>query len=75
MSMAAKKVNLADIGIVGGLADASGSKEKGPLPSFDMGIAMGAASGVSKPEVSNSTSGPMLDDDFFSSLSSQQPHI
>lgn len=64
--MAAKKVNLADIGIVGGLTDASESKEKGHPPSFDMGIAMGAPSGVSKSEVSNSTSAPILHDDFSS---------
>lgn len=72
--MAAKKVNLADIGIVGGLTDGSESKEKGPMPLFNMGIAMGVGSGASK---SNATtaSPPLIDDDFFSSLSSEQHHV
>ncbi|XP_057775930.1 clathrin interactor EPSIN 1-like [Salvia miltiorrhiza] len=72
---APKKVNLAEIGIVGGLMDGSESKDKGPLPSFNMGIAMGVASGVTTPELLKSTSAPALDDDFFSSLSSQQHQI
>ncbi|KAG6423389.1 hypothetical protein SASPL_113784 [Salvia splendens] len=67
-----KKVNLTDIGIVGGLTDGSESKDKGPLPSFNMGIAMGVASGVTTPERSKPISALTLDDDFFSSLSNQQ---
>ncbi|KAL1562245.1 clathrin interactor EPSIN 1-like [Salvia divinorum] len=67
-----KKVNLADIGIVGGLTDGTESKDKGPLPSFNMGIAMGVASGVTTPGITSGVTTPTLDDDFFSSLSSQQ---
>ncbi|KAG5540555.1 hypothetical protein RHGRI_020687 [Rhododendron griersonianum] len=42
----AKKVSLADIGIVGGLSDGSDEKDKGPPTSFYMGRAMGAGSGI-----------------------------
>ncbi|KAL0297239.1 UNVERIFIED_CONTAM: Clathrin interactor EPSIN 1 [Sesamum radiatum] len=41
-----KKVNLADVGIVGGLTDGSEEKDKGPLPPFYMGQAMGVGSGI-----------------------------
>lgn len=55
--------------------DGSEAKDKGHLPSFNMGVAMGVASGVTTPELSKSTSAPALDDDFFSSLSGQQQQI
>lgn len=67
--MAAKKVNLTDIGIVGGLIDGSEEKDNRPLPSSYMGTAMGVGSGVGKSGFTSSTS---TSDDFFSSLSSQQ---
>ena len=66
--IAAKKVNLADVGIVG-LTDGSEEKEKGPPPSFYMGRAMGTGSGLGK---SGFPSASSEGDDFFSSLSSQQ---
>lgn len=67
--MAATKVNLADIGIVGGLTDGSAETDKGPLPSFYMGQAMGAGSGAGRPPFTEtSTSAPTTTiDDFFSS--------
>ncbi|KAL7159245.1 hypothetical protein ABFS83_01G015400 [Erythranthe nasuta] len=65
---APKKVNLSNVGIVGGLTDGSEEKDKGHLPSFYMGRAMGAGIAGGK---SGFTSTP-LDDDFFSSLSTQQ---
>ncbi|KAL3844219.1 hypothetical protein ACJIZ3_001622 [Penstemon smallii] len=64
---APKKVNLADVGIVGGLTDGSEEKDKGPLPSFYMGKAMGMGSGLGKS--GGFTSTMANDDDFFSSLS------
>ncbi|KAK6116846.1 hypothetical protein DH2020_049412 [Rehmannia glutinosa] len=60
---APKKVNLADVGIVGGLTDGSDEKDKGPLPTFSMGRAMGVGSGVGK---SAFTSTSTTSDDFFS---------
>lgn len=65
--IAAKKVNLADVGIVCGLTDGSEEKHKGPLSSFYMG-AMGVGSMVGKSGFISTTT----NDDFFSSLSSQQ---
>ncbi|KAL0447421.1 UNVERIFIED_CONTAM: Clathrin interactor EPSIN 1 [Sesamum latifolium] len=64
----AKKVNLADVGIVGGLTDGSEEKDKGPLPPFYMGQAMGFGSGIGKSGFTSTSKG----DDFFSSLGSQQ---
>ncbi|KAL8537336.1 hypothetical protein ACS0TY_012472 [Phlomoides rotata] len=64
---APKKVNLTDVGIVGGLSAGLETQDKGPLPSFYMGRPMGAGSTAGK---SGFTSA--LDDDFFSSLSTQQ---
>ncbi|KAL0407731.1 UNVERIFIED_CONTAM: Clathrin interactor EPSIN 1 [Sesamum radiatum] len=64
----AKKVNLADVGIVGGLTDGSEEKDKGPLPPFYMGQAMGVGSGIGKSGFTSTSKG----DDFFSSLGSQQ---
>ncbi|KAL0372160.1 UNVERIFIED_CONTAM: Clathrin interactor EPSIN 1 [Sesamum calycinum] len=63
-----KKVNLADVGIVGGLTDGSEEKDKGPLPPFYMGQAMGVGSGIRKSGFTSTSKG----DDFFSSLGSQQ---
>ncbi|XP_073122664.1 clathrin interactor EPSIN 1 isoform X2 [Henckelia pumila] len=67
---APKKVNLADVGIVGGLTDGTEEKEKGPLPSFYQGRAMGIGSGLGRSSVASTTS--TNNDDFFSGLSSQQ---
>ncbi|KAL6533980.1 hypothetical protein OROHE_013813 [Orobanche hederae] len=69
---APKKVNLADVGIVGGLSDHHGSdeKDKGSLPSNYMGNkSMGVGSQIGK---SGFTSTTAINDDFFSSLSSSQ---
>ncbi|XP_072968096.1 clathrin interactor EPSIN 1 [Typha angustifolia] len=53
---APKKVNLADIGIVGGLSDGSDEKDKGiPAPVY-MGRAMGGGSGLGVSGFSSSTS-------------------
>ncbi|PIN00274.1 Equilibrative nucleoside transporter protein [Handroanthus impetiginosus] len=68
---APKKANLADVGIVGGLTDGSEEKDKGPLPSFYMGRAMGTGSGGGKSAGFTSAS-TSTNDDFFSNLSSQQ---
>ncbi|KAK9273891.1 hypothetical protein L1049_018703 [Liquidambar formosana] len=67
---APKKVSLADVGIVGGLSDGSDEREKGPPPSFYMGRAMGAGSGLGRSGSASSTT--MGGDDIFSNLSSQQ---
>ncbi|CAA0824255.1 Clathrin interactor EPSIN 1 [Striga hermonthica] len=65
---APKKVNLADVGIVGGLTDGSDEKDKGPLPSFYTGNnSMGIGSGIGKSGFTSTTN-----DDFFSNLSSSQ---
>lgn len=65
-------MNLADVGIVGGLSDGIiEEKEKGPTTSYYMGRAMGAGSGLGK---SGFTSQGSAGDDFFSSLSSGQPY-
>lgn len=68
--IAAKKVSLADIGIVGGLSAGSDEKEKGPPTAFYMGRAMGAGSGISKSSGFTSSTGS--GDDMFSSLGGQQ---
>ncbi|KAG6388014.1 hypothetical protein SASPL_153211 [Salvia splendens] len=65
---APKKVDLAGVGIVGGLSDPSQEKDMGGLPSFYMGRPMGGGPMLGK-------SGPTstsTNDDFFSSLSSSQ---
>jgi len=69
---AAKKVNLADVGIVGGLSDGSDEKEKGPPPSFFMGRAMGSGSGLGLGRPGFSPSQPAPGDDIFSNLGTQQ---
>lgn len=63
-------MSLADVGIVGGLNDASDEKEKGPPTSFYMGRAMGSGSGLGKSGFTPSQPGTG-DDDLFSSLGSQ----
>lgn len=67
---AAKKVSLADVGVVGGLSDGFDEREKGPPASYYMGRAMGSGSGLGRSGFtpSQATGG----DDFFSSLSGQQ---
>ncbi|KAL0394142.1 UNVERIFIED_CONTAM: Clathrin interactor EPSIN 1 [Sesamum latifolium] len=65
---APKKVNLADVGIIGGLTDGSEEKDKGPMPSFYMGSAMGVGSLAGKSGFTSAST----NDDFFSGLSSQQ---
>ncbi|ESW32966.1 hypothetical protein PHAVU_001G032700 [Phaseolus vulgaris] len=69
---APKKVNLADVGIVGGLSDGSDEKEKGPPPSFFMGRAMGSGSGLGLGRPGFSPSQPAPGDDIFSNLGTQQ---
>ncbi|MED6182166.1 hypothetical protein PIB30_026020 [Stylosanthes scabra] len=65
-----KKVNLADVGIVGGLSDGSDEVVKGPTPSFYMGTAMGSGSGLGRSGFTPSQT--QTGNDMFSSLSSQQ---
>lgn len=70
-------MNLTDVGIVGGLSDATEEKDKRPLPSMymggaAMGMGMGMGSGASKP--GGYTSSLPLDDDFFSSLGTGSQH-
>ncbi|KAL3655640.1 hypothetical protein CASFOL_000036 [Castilleja foliolosa] len=71
---APKKVNLADVGIVGGLSDGSEEKDKGPLPPFYMGKSMGVGSGIGMSGFTSTTTTTTttMDDDFFSSLSGSQ---
>ncbi|XP_024163253.1 clathrin interactor EPSIN 1 isoform X2 [Rosa chinensis] len=64
-----KKVNLADVGIVGGLSDGADEKEKGPPTSFYMGRAMGSGTGLGRSGLQGAG-----DDDFFSSLGSGQQY-
>lgn len=69
LNFAAKKVSLADVGVVGALSDGSDEREKGPMASYSMGRAMGAGSGLGKSGFMPSQSASV--DDFFSSLASQ----
>lgn len=64
--IAAKKVSLADVGVVGGLSDSSDEREKGPPTSFYMGRAMGAGSGLGKSSFTSSQSTDV--GDFFSNF-------
>jgi len=48
-------MNLADIGIVNGLSDASEEKGKGPATAWYMAHAMGAGSGMGRSGLSSST--------------------
>jgi epsin len=66
---AAKKVNLADVGIVGGLSDGSDEREKGPPTSFYMGRAMGSGTGLGRSGYQGAGG-----DDIFSSLSGGQQY-
>ncbi|XP_022997008.1 clathrin interactor EPSIN 1-like isoform X2 [Cucurbita maxima] len=63
---APKKVSLIEVGVVGGLSDFSNEREKGPAPTYHMGQAMGAGSGLGR------TGSQGIGDDFFSQLSGQQ---
>ncbi|GJV22207.1 clathrin interactor EPSIN 1 [Tanacetum coccineum] len=67
----AKKVDLTDVGIVGGLSAGTEEKDKGLLNSLYMGRAMGTGSGLGK-SIGYSTSATADMDDFFSSLSFQK---
>ncbi|WCJ29555.1 ENTH/VHS family protein [Euphorbia peplus] len=70
---APKKVSLVDVGVVGDLGAGQDEKEKGPPTSFYMGRAMGTGSGLGfTSSQSTATPSQALDDDFFSSLGSQQ---
>ncbi|RVX17550.1 hypothetical protein CK203_003482 [Vitis vinifera] len=71
-AIGAKKINLADVGIVGGLSDGSDEREKGPQTSFSMGQAMGIGSGLGKSGFTSPPTGGVGGDDIFSSLGSQQ---
>ncbi|XP_049373481.1 clathrin interactor EPSIN 1-like [Solanum verrucosum] len=64
---APKKVNLADVGVVGGLTDGSDEREKGPT-SFYSSKAMGQGIGYGK---SGFPSAATAGDDIFSSLNTQ----
>ncbi|XP_074317329.1 clathrin interactor EPSIN 1-like [Silene latifolia] len=66
---APKKVNLADIGIVGGLGEGTDERTKGPPTSYYMGTSMGMGSGLGSTSFNPSTPSP---DDFFSSFTSNQ---
>ncbi|KAL9230365.1 hypothetical protein vseg_005727 [Gypsophila vaccaria] len=66
---APKKVNLTDIGIIGGLSDGSDEKQKGPSTFSYMGTSMGLGSGFG---TSNFTQATPAEDDFFSSFTSSQ---
>ncbi|XP_023001949.1 clathrin interactor EPSIN 1-like isoform X1 [Cucurbita maxima] len=63
---APKKVSLVDVGVMGGLSDFSDELVKGPAPTYHMGQAMGAGSGLGR------TGSQAMGDDFFSQLSGQQ---
>lgn len=65
---ASKKVNLADIGIVGGLGDDS-EKQKGPRTSYYMGSTMGMGASFGRTGTNPTAASG---DDFFSSFSSSQ---
>ncbi|XP_019184907.1 PREDICTED: clathrin interactor EPSIN 1 isoform X2 [Ipomoea nil] len=68
---APKKVNLSDVGIVGGLTDGFEEKDKGPTvqTTFYMGRAMGQGSGLGKTGFTSNSK-----DDIFSSFSSGQQY-
>nr|XP_010313445.1 clathrin interactor EPSIN 1 [Solanum lycopersicum] len=62
------KVNLADVGIMGGLTDGSDGKEKGPT-TFYMGRAMGQGTKLGQSGFTSTATGA---DDFFSSHQNYQ---
>lgn len=70
VSRAAKKVSLADVGVVGGLGDGLDERDKGPPASYYVGKAMGSGSGLGRSGFTSSQS--MGGDDFFSNLGGQQ---
>lgn len=69
--LAAKKVNLADVGVVGGLSDGLDEREKGPPASYYMGRAMGSGSGLGRTGFTSSQAPGGDEFDFLSSLSGQ----
>ncbi|XP_048227615.1 clathrin interactor EPSIN 1 isoform X2 [Ricinus communis] len=76
---APKKVSLVDVGVVGDLTVGQDDRDKGLPASFYMGRAMGTGSGLGRsgftPQATQSQatqSQAISDEDFFSSLSSQQ---
>ncbi|GJY88018.1 clathrin interactor EPSIN 1 [Tanacetum coccineum] len=71
LRVVAKKVDLTDVGIVGGLSAGTEEKDKGLPNSLYMGRAMGTGSGLGK-STGYSTSATADMDDFFSSLSFQK---
>lgn len=70
--LAAKKVSLVGVGVVGDLSDGLDEREKVPPTSFYMGRAMGTGSGLGKSGFTSSQSQATVGDDFFSSFASQQ---
>lgn len=70
--LAAKKVNLTDVGIVGDLSDGSDVWEKGNQTSFYRGQAMGIGFGLGKSGFASQPTGGVGGDDFFSSLGTPQ---
>ncbi|KAG6624496.1 clathrin interactor EPSIN 1-like isoform X1 [Carya illinoinensis] len=66
---APKKVSLADVGVVGGLSDGLGEREKGPLTSYYPGRAMGTGSGLGRSGFSSSPA--MGGNEFFSDFGGQ----
>lgn len=70
IEIAAKKVSLADVGVVGGLSDGSDERERGAPTSFYMGRAMGTGSGLGK--TGFPTQETFSGDDFFSNLNGQK---
>lgn len=75
LCFAAKKVSLADVGIVGGLTDGSDEMLKGHTAPIYMGRAMGSGTGLGRSNFTTTTSAQSQasvgDDDFFSSLGTQ----
>ncbi|XP_040998725.1 clathrin interactor EPSIN 1-like isoform X2 [Juglans microcarpa x Juglans regia] len=67
---APKKVSLADVGVVGGLSEGLGEREKRPLTSYYTGRAMGAGSGLGRSGFSSSPS--IGGNEFFSDFGGQQ---
>ncbi|XP_057524204.1 clathrin interactor EPSIN 1 isoform X1 [Amaranthus tricolor] len=68
---APKKVNLTEIGIVGGLSDGSEDKQKAAPTSYYMGSAMGMGTGFGGTGSNPTTTGA---DDFFSSFTSSSQY-
>ncbi|KAI6694546.1 hypothetical protein NL676_022256 [Syzygium grande] len=71
IKLAAKKVSLADVGVVGGLSDGSDERERGPPTSFYMGRAVGTGTGLG---MSGFTSSQATGGDDFSSFARQSQY-